>query len=384
MDKKKTAVLITCFEFYESRMIAAGEQLAALGYETIFIESDFRHLQRQRRMDQKDGLVFIPTKSYRRNLSLARINSHRVFAKDALKKAGAFDPDLLYVVVPPNSLVKRTAAYKERHPKVKVIFDILDLWPETLPIKNAMHLFPCRCWKALRDRYLGCADHVFTECDLFRSVIDTSAIEEKISTIYLSRQIRPFSSTPSLSLHRIDLAYLGSINNIIDIPRICNLIRALVAKIPVTVHVIGNGENKDLFLEGLKKAGADVKFYGELYDMDEKQRIFDQCHFGLNILKDTVCIGLTMKSIDYFECGLPVVNTISGDTEDFIHRYRVGIPWVRTAEDTATRLLQSLSGECQMMRENCRKLFEEQFSLDCFEKKFRQGIQCILDEEKRL
>ncbi len=383
MDAKKTAVLITCFEFYEERMMAAGEQLAALGYHPIYIESDFRHLQRERRTDHRDDLVFIPTKPYRRNLSFARINSHRIFAREALKKAETFDPDLLYVIVPPNSLVKRTAEYKARHANVKVIFDILDLWPETLPIKNAMHLFPCRCWKNLRDRYLSCAEHVFTECDLFHSVIDTSALEGKLSTLYLSRQIRPFSSEPSLPPQQISLAYLGSINNIIDIPRICGLVQALAAKMPVTVHVIGNGENKDAFLDGLKKAGATVKFYGELYDMEEKQKIFDQCHFGLNILKDTVCIGLTMKSIDCFECGLPVVNTISGDTADFIRRYRVGVAWAGTAEETALELLQSLTGECHLMRENCRKLFEEQFSYDCFEKKFYQGIKHILAGEKQ-
>jgi glycosyltransferase involved in cell wall biosynthesis len=383
MCAKKTAVMITCFEFYEKRMMAAAKQLADMGYDLIFIESDFRHLQRERRTDQKENLIFIPTKSYRKNLSFARINSHRLFAKAALKKAETLNPDLLYVVVPPNSLVQRTAEYKERHPEVTVIFDVLDLWPETLPIKKVENTPPYRYWKALRDQYLGCADHVFTECDLFRSVIDISALDGKVSTLYLSRQMRPFSSEPSLDTKSVNLAYLGSINNIIDIPKICALVQAIAVKKPVTVHVIGNGEKKDAFLEELKKAGAVVAFYGELYDMEEKQRIFDQCHFGINILKDTVCIGLTMKSIDYFECGLPVINSISGDTAEFIDRYQVGIACGKTAEETAESIFRSLDEEYLSMRGNCRKLFEEQFSHHCFERKFRQGMQHIIGEGKK-
>ena len=36
-------------------------------------------------------------------------------------------------------------------------------------------------------------------------------------------------------------------------------------------------------------------------------------------------IGLTVKSIDYFEHGLPVINNIKGDTWSMIDKYNVGI-----------------------------------------------------------
>ena len=35
-------------------------------------------------------------------------------------------------------------------------------------------------------------------------------------------------------------------------------------------------------------------------------------------MKDSVFVGLTMKSIDYFEAGLPILNTIKGDTWKFV------------------------------------------------------------------
>lgn len=374
MDGKKTAVIITCFDTYEKRMLAVEKQLQARGFEVIAIESDFLHLQRERRTDHRENLIFIHTIAYRRNLSLTRIYSHYRFSKAALKVASSYQPDLLYILVPPNSLVKGAADYKKQHPGVKVIFDVLDLWPETLPMKKVEMLPPYACWRGLREKYIGCADHIFTECNLFHDLIAEGVPAGKISTLYLCRPVGPFQSHSDLDEEEIGLAYLGSINNIIDIPRICRLVKALTAEKPVTVHVVGNGEKKDIFLNELERAGAKVEFYGELYDKAEKQKIFDRCHFGINILKDTVCIGLTMKSVDYFECGLPVINTIGGDTAELIDGYRVGIPYQETAEATARLILASLKGDCLAMRQNSRALFETQFSLSHFEDVFTQGM----------
>ena len=63
----------------------------------------------------------------------------------------------------------------------------------------------------------------------------------------------------------------------------------------------------------MKSAGAEVFYHGKVFDSKEKNRIFETCHYGLNIMKDSVFVGLTMKSMDYFE-GLPIINNIQGDT----------------------------------------------------------------------
>ena len=34
----------------------------------------------------------------------------------------------------------------------------------------------------------------------------------------------------------------------------------------------------------------------------KKQEILDQCQYGFNVMKDSVMVGLTMKSMDYM-CG---------------------------------------------------------------------------------
>ena len=92
----------------------------------------------------------------------------------------------------------------------------------------------------------------------------------------------------------------------------------------VGLHIIGGGEKKELLISGLKNHAVNVIDHGYIFDQDEKQHILDQCNYGLNIMKDTVMVGLTMKSMDYMCGGLPLINTIKGDTAKICDEYQVG------------------------------------------------------------
>ncbi len=132
--------------------------------------------------------------------------------------------------------------------------------------------------------------------------------QRKLQTLYLARdfQLYRFVNTPPKD--KIALCYLGSINNIIDIPCIGEIIRKF--DLPVELHIIGDGEKREELCETARNAGAEVIFHGIIYDPKKKQAIFDRCHAGLNIMKSSVYVGLTMKSMDYFAASLPVINNI--------------------------------------------------------------------------
>ena len=379
MSKLKKAVLITCFESYENRIIPAEKLLCSKGYDVTVIESDFRHLQKERRKDEREHLVFVSTRSYEKNLSFERLYSHHCFARDAFLLVEKYKPDLLYVVVPPNSLVREAAKYKKAHPEVVLVFDILDLWPESLPMHGIEKTPPCRIWRNLRDRNLCVADFVFSECELFLDRMGKSVPKDRCDILYLARKAKSFSFSPQLTEKGVSLAYLGSINNIIDIPRICSLVEKIKQYHSVTVHVIGNGENRELFLESLKNAGARVEFYGEVYDAVEKQQIFDRCHFGLNVMKDAVCVGLTMKSIDYFELGLPLISNIPGDTAKLISQYNAGVLYDGNPEAVAKTVISLLGENNLPLRKNSRKLFESMFS----EERYMETLSLGIDAAER-
>ena len=319
----KQVVIVNCFDTYGARVDLLVRYFQENNATTQVITSDYRHFLKCKNTENKPDYTYLPVKPYRRNLSIERLLSHRSFAKDVFSCLDSQEqtPDLVWVLLPPNSLAKEAAAYKKRHQTCKLVFDIIDLWPETMPIPLGKKLPPFANWQKLRDRWLPYAETVVTECNLYQSFLKKLSIP--VQTIYLARERTPKPPRNPKS-EKLCLAYLGSINNIIDIELMTDLIRSQSRYQPVELHIIGDGEKREALLKSCKAAGAEVIYHGTVFDREEKWQIFGQCHYGLNTMKSTVAVGLTMKSMDYFEAGLPILNSIPGDTWEIVEKYGVG------------------------------------------------------------
>lgn len=361
------AVIVNCFDTYEDRVDLVHEFFKEQGYDVTVIQSDFRHFEKVHREELKEDFIFVKSKPYYKNLSFGRISSHYKYASDAFKIIEEIKPNLLYTFIPPNSLAKFAASYKKKNNDVKLILDLIDLWPETMPIGKAKKYQPFTYWGAMRDKSLKYADLVITECNLYQDVIGNALKGIKTETVYLANREIDVVSNPQLSEDEIHLAYLGSINNIIDILKIKEIIESIIITKPVTLHIVGDGERKQELIDAAKAGGATVEYHGEIYDAQVKQDIFDKCHFGLNIMKDSVCVGLTMKSIDYFQHGLPIINNIPADTAEIVEKYGVGI----NIEDGLTNLTVQLfkvgnNDAIITMRVKSLYIFREKFSVSSY------------------
>lgn len=376
MNKK--AVLISCFNYYENRIRLVEEFLQEQGYACTYITSDFDHIKKESFCLQQKNTVQIPTRPYRRNLSAERLLSHHFFAKAAFEQVEKSQPDFLFVMVPPNSMAEFAAKYKISHPVVKLVLDLYDLWPETFPDGRAKKILaaPFALWRRTRDRGLDSADLITTECRLYQEVLRDRLADRPASVLYLCRPgetcQQPLTAPVS---EELNLCYLGSINNIIDIPAIAGLLGEIAKLRPVVLHVIGDGESRVQFIEAVQAAGAKVIFHGIVYDSAQKQKIFDQCSFGINMMKSSVCVGLTMKSLDYFAGGLPILNSIGGDTHELVEKRKIG--WNVCRSDlyqTAVLAAQASPEENLRMRENTLRMFRELFSEEAFRKQLQQSI----------
>ncbi len=375
----KKAVIISCFNYFENRMELVMRYLSEKGYDCTYITSDFDHIEKKH--FEFDTALQIPTRAYYRNISPGRLYSHMLFAKDAFNEVRKIGPDVLVVMAPPNSIAKEAAKYKKKHPEAKFILDIYDLWPETLPfgkIKKLLAL-PLSFWANFRNNGIKRADLIFTECNLYRRVLSEKLSGRRVETLYLSRKGLTVSDTAGkVDPDKIELCYLGSINNIIDTELIASVIRSVSEKKRVVLHIIGDGESRENLIEKTKQAGAEVIFHGKIYDPEEKQRIFDSSLFGINIMKSSVCVGLTMKSLDYFAGGLPVLNTIEGDTHDFVERFGMGINIDReNISETAEKIIGCTSEINTRMRENTVSVFGEYFSEEAFTDALSRGFEGI-------
>ena len=108
--------------------------------EVIVIASDFSHVHKEKYRNE-DADILVDAKPYYKNLSIDRLRSHYDFAKKVEKVIEQIKPDYIHSFIPANSLTKFLSKYKRNHPSTKLVYDIIDLWPETLPINRLKQHF---------------------------------------------------------------------------------------------------------------------------------------------------------------------------------------------------------------------------------------------------
>ncbi len=370
-----TAVIINCFETYEERVELLERALQNEGYKVSVLTSDYLHIAKMMRTTERPGYTLFHALPYKRNLSLKRLYSHAKLAREIFAYLERHvDPELIWVMLPPNSFAQRAKEYKRNHREVKLVFDIIDLWPEGMPF-GMVKGFPLgTLWKSLRNRSLPFCNQVVTECDRYRTFLGKATEVSMVKTIYMSRPEEKLDLTflPPKN-GEIALCYLGSINHLIDIDLICKVIQIFKKKKEVVLHVIGDGESREVFLKKTKRAGAIVKYHGIIYDREEKRGIMSSCHYGLNIMKKGVCVGLTMKSIDYFEFGLPLINNLKGDSYQINEKYKTGI--------NIDENISEFNEYSYNMRENARTFFSKNLTEACFDKKIHDIVMKLRKNE---
>ena len=375
--KKKLALIISLNDKhnYPIRTVYTTKVLNAHGYDVKVVSSDFDHQKKERYKDGRKNLIQIPMIQYSKNLSARRIISLIDFSYRAVRLATQMHPDLIYVSGPPNTQYKVFADYKKKHPEIVLLAEVGDVWPESLPlqgkIKKVLYI-PMKIWGNLRNRYIGDFDFVITECDLFAKMLKPFVKKDRLQTLYFCK--------PDISLEENDilldddmiaLAYVGSINNIIDIDSICKMTSAINKNKKVVFHLIGAGEKKDALCDQLKKLGIELHDHGALYDVREKQKILQKCNYAFNVMKSSVCVGMTMKSLDYFQFGVPVLNNIEGDTWEIVEHEQIGFNFKENdLEEVAKKIAMQADEQWNQMHMNTKIVFAERFSQQAFEKNF--------------
>lgn len=366
----KKAMLISGFGWYDSRLKPIQELLESDGYKTVTYLSDFNHSSKSYITDKSPECKYIHVPAYKKNLSVSRLLSHFIFGEKLKKILAQENPDLIYCMLPPNSAAKYCLRYKKKIPQCKYYVDLIDLWPESMPISVYKENLIFKQWSKLRNDSLLVADHVFTECDLYRERLSKYINAQNTTTLHLFREIDDEEaalkciSEKNITTHtdKISLCYLGSINHLIDIDQICEVIRRIVdSGKKVELKVIGKGESKDALIKSAKLAGADVKYYGSIYNREEKLQILGMCDYGFNIMKETVAVGLTIKSIDYLSMGIPIINNIKGDTWRFVECEAIGINF-------KSRMGEFSLDNSAEMAQNAFQCFKNHFTRDAFKR----------------
>ena len=373
---KKKALFISCFNWYFSRIKPLRDYLVENGYDVTVITADFDHFNKTKYEPKTKECTYIPVPLYKKNLSIKRIISHLVFGKRAGEYLEKIRPDYIYVQMPPNIVGKYCYFYKNKHPETRMIVDLIDLWPESMPLNRFTNTFLIRKWKNMRNRCIQAADYVFTECDLYQAELADFIEPQKTVTLHLfkdqtadEQQLVYNTITNRGKTEVVRFAYLGSMNNIIDIDGICSVLRSFTDKgIRTELHAIGDGASRSRFESEVKNAGCTPFFYGSTYDKETIIKKLAICDYALNMMKESVSVGLTIKSVDYLSMGLPLVNNIKGDTWEIIDKEGIGYNISMTEKPDPLKMTENRD----KLKEKVFEVFSNNFTKEGFFNKARE------------
>lgn len=372
------ALLISCFGYYDLRLKHVEKVLQEKNYEVSLIFSDYDHINKKYVEYENKNLISIHVPTYKKNISFKRLYSHIVFSKKLLKVFNTHKPDIIYALVPPNSIAKSIHTYKLKNSKVKTIIDVYDLWPESFPIRFKK-LPMLKAWRDIRNKSLSTADFVMLECNYYKEYLKEELKSNRYGILYLSKDKLNIDFKYEFDKDTISFCYLGSINHIFDIDSTVKFLSKVNKKRKVFVHIIGDGENRDVFIKKLQDCGLGYRYYGKIFDIEEKLKIFYKCQYGINMYKNAGTIGLTMKSLDYFQVGLPTINTNIQDTGELVEKYQSGYNLTVDNEDKIIDELVKCQGkEWYKMHENVKKMFNEKFSSVACEETIRKKLENLI------
>ena len=354
------------------------------------VGSDFCHDSKAARIcdysrfDYKVNLIHEP--GYKRNISIKRFLSHRIWGKNVIKYfRERKKPDVVYCAVPSLSVASLLGKYCNTN-GIRFIIDIQDLWPEAfrmvfnIPVISDVLFLPFR----------NTADKAYRRADVICAVSDTYAeralqVNNKVDSacvVYLGTDLSCFDTYAEKKnclpeKKRLRLCYCGSLSDSYDI---CCVIDALVImgkKAPEFI-VVGDGHLKKDFEIYAKEKSVDALFLG-YRDYSEMCSILCSCDIAINPIRGKSAASIINKHADYAAAGIPVVNTQeSAEYRSLVENYSMGFNCSNgDAKDIASRLGQLMhdSSLRTAMGINARRCAEERFDR---KETYKNLVNCIV------
>ena len=337
----------------------------------------------------KYKLTLLDEPGYKKNVSLKRIYSHKVLAKNLKNYLNTLDykPDVIYCSVPSLDFAQVAVKFANKN-NIRFILDIQDLWPEAykmvvrIPIINDIIFYP------LTKK----ANYIYSHADEIVAVSETYVnraleVNNKVNkglSVFLGTNLKYFDECKEKNKKDfkdgiIRIAYIGTLGHSYDIKSIIDAIKILNDRgiSNIKFVIMGSGPLKKEFENYAKEQDVDCKFTGQL-EYQKMVALLCSCDIAVNPITHGAAQSIINKVGDYAAAGLPVLNTQECvEYRDLIDNYRCGLNCENgNIQDIADKLEKLIEDEKlrKNMGEGNRKLAEEKFDR---EKTYKQIIELI-------
>lgn len=308
-------------EPYFNRFWYLAERLSQ-SHDVLLITSRFRHYDKSFRRHEDAAATsngrlhvkLLDEPGYRKNVSLARVASHRVFVRNLarwLHSPQAAEQDIVFSAYPLIATNLLLGKHKARL-GYKLIVDVQDVWPESFSsvvpfLKKVPHkLLP---FASRANRY---ADALVAVSQTYLDRAKETNPNVPGEVIYIGADFPKLDAAPAKDFgdDKTRFFYLGTLSYSYDVETVCKGVRKLLDDGEnVELHIMGGGPD----LDRLKQYACDgIKFYGYI-PYAEMMSVAKGCDISVNAIHSHAMQSVTNKLSDYMALQKPILNSQVND-----------------------------------------------------------------------
>lgn len=342
-ERRKKIVIIG--QFIEENATGSNSRFAYLAglfsaeYDIHLLTSSFHHSgKRQKEKLLSTGsyhLVYIYEPGYRKNVSLRRLYSHKVFGKSLRKKLKELGKiDLIYCAIPSIDAAWESLKYAKDN-SIPFVLDVQDLWPEAFQMvipneKLSRVLFSFMSKKA--NFIYEMADYVVAVSETYINRANSCRESNEGAAVYLGTDKTTFDvllkeNQPFKAAGEFWVTYVGTLGHSYDIQVVIDAMHLLKERNykDIVFQVIGDGPLKEQFMRYAVSKNVNAIFHGRL-SYPKAVGYLGVSDVAVNPIVSKSPASIINKHGDYAMAGLPVVST-QNSTEyiDLLATYKAGI-----------------------------------------------------------
>ena len=390
--------------------------LAARGHDVTWWSATWSHRRKAIRAtplglhdDEGFSLRLVAVRPYEKNVSFARIGSHRDFGRNFERlasesvAAGQLErPDLIVASLPP--LEGPEAAIRlGRKLDATVVVDVQDLWPETFArlvpgpafLRGLIAPWILRGMRDRRRAILAAADGVSaTARSHLERIVAEIPSETPRHVCLLGAYPQEFPDTPrgvnqvpaagaeAAAPGPLECVYAGTLEASQDLDALVAAARTLSADgVAATIHVAGTGTLEPT----IRRAASGLKgpcrlVHHGLLGRRDYVRLLGACDVGLVCVRPESQVVLPNKACDYAAAGLALINALPGDLEQLLEHSGAGVAYAAGDGTSLARAIAGLASDRRRlatMRRAARRLAADEFDRERLLPRFADWLETI-------
>ena len=391
--------------------------LAARGHDVTWWTATWSHRRKKIRTaplgireDEGFSVRLVAVRPYEKNVSLARLGSHRDFgrtferlANESIASGQLERPDIILASLPPLDSPEAAGRLAKRL-DAELVVDLMDLWPETferlIPVPAWLRKFAVpflvRSMRNRRNALISAADAVTAVSQTYLDAVGHTLPAGQLPAdmpqyvCALGAYVQEFAavSRPLPNDHAeipapprpLQCVYSGSLEAGQDVETIIGAARLLSQSgTNAEIHVAGTGMLEPRLRSAAAAATGScrITMHG-LLDRTAYVNLLSTCDVGLVLVKPETRVVVPYKAYDFAAAGLALLNSLPGELEQSISSMNAGLSY--TAGDAASlaRAIKTFADDPRLLVESrraARRLAEEAFDREKLYSHFADWLQ---------